>query len=209
MSLEILGRKVKMGNIFRNDGDRVPVTFIELIPLTVTQVKRKDGKDRYSAIQVGYERVPGHKLTRAEIGHQKNLEGQPFRRLTEMRVEDPSSYEVGQVIGWDHVKVGDHVNVIGVSKGRGFAGVIKRHHFSGQSASHGTSMVHRKPMSSGATDAARVFRGVRKPGRMGAERVTVRNLEVIMIDGEKGIMAIKGAVPGPSGGMIRIVPTGK
>jgi large subunit ribosomal protein L3 len=206
MVLELMGRKVRMGNIFRDDGARVPVTFVELIPLTVTRVKREDGPDGYSAIQVGWDPVPGHKLTRAEVGHQKNKEGMPFRRLAEMRVDDPSGYKLNQRIGFDMVGIGDRIDVVGTSKGRGFAGGMKRHHFHGQSGSHGTSKVHRKPMSSGATDAARVFRGTRKPGHMGASGVTVRNLEVVMLDEKSGIMAIKGAVPGPSGGLLRIIP---
>ena len=206
MALELLGRKVKMGNIFREDGSRVPVTFIVLLPLTVTRVKRKDGRDRYSAVQVGYDRVAGHRLSRAEVGHQKQIEGKPFKNLREMRVDDTSAFSVGMPIGYDTVKVGDIVNVIGTSKGRGFTGVVKRYHFHGQSRTHGVSMCHRKPMSGGATDAARVFRGTRKPGRMGNIGCTVKNLEVIMLDQQKGVVAIKGAVPGPSGGHLRIIP---
>jgi large subunit ribosomal protein L3 len=206
MALELIGRKVKMGNVFRDDGTRLTVTFVELVPLTVTQVKREDGPDGYSAIQVGWDPVPGHRLTRAEVGHQKSREGMPFRRLTEMRVDDPSGFEVNQRLGFDAVGVGDTVDVVGTSKGRGFAGGMKRHHFHGQSGSHGTSKVHRKPMSSGATDAARVFKGTRKPGHMGASGVTVKNLEVVLLDEESGIMAVRGAVPGPSGSLLRIVP---
>jgi large subunit ribosomal protein L3 len=131
MALELLGRKVKMGNIFREDGSRVPVTFIELLPATVTQIKRKDGSDGYSAVQVGFDRVPGHRLTRAEVGHQKQIEGKPFKHLREFRVDNPSAFPVGTSIGYDVFKVGDIVNVIGTSKGKGFAGVVKRYHFHG------------------------------------------------------------------------------
>ena len=206
MALELIGRKVKMGNIFKADGARVPVTFLELIPLTVTQIKTGDGRDGYSAIQVGYDPVPGHRLTRAPVGHQSGISGKPFRKLVEMRVENPSNFQIDQKLGFDSVKVGDRVNVSGTSKGRGFAGVMKRHGLHGSSASHGTSKTHRKPMSSGATDAARVFRGTRKPGHMGAATCTVKNLEVVLLDEESGIIAIKGAVPGPSGGLVKIIP---
>jgi large subunit ribosomal protein L3 len=206
MALELIGRKIKMGNIFREDGTRQAVTFIELVPLTVTQVKRADGPDKYSAIQVGYDPVEGHRLTRAEANHQKGISGKPMRYLTEMRIDNPAEFRVNQKLEWDLVKIGDKVDVIGVSKGRGFAGGMKRYHFRGQSSSHGTSKTHRKPMSGGATDAARVFKGVRKPGHMGDEQVTVKNLEVVMLDGDTGVVAISGAVPGPSGGLIRIVP---
>ncbi len=205
MALELLGHKIQMGNVFREDGKRVPVTFIELIPLTVIQVKKSDGPDGYSAIQVGWEPVEGHRLNRPRIGHQKNIEGKPRRRLTEFRVDDASQYQVNQTLGWDLVKIGDMVNVIGTSKGRGFAGAMKRHNFHGQSSSHGISKTHRKPMSSGATDAARVFKGTKKPGHMGDARVTVKNLEVILLDEDQGIVAIKGAVPGPSGSLVRIM----
>ena len=209
MALELIGRKVKMGNIFRKDGSRVSVTFVELMPLTVTQVKRRDGRDKYSAIQVGYDRVPGHRLSRAEVGHQKNIEGKPFKRLAELRVDEPSAFEVGKEVGFKFVKKGDKVDVIGTSKGRGFAGVVKRYHFRGAPASHGTSQVHRKAMSGGGTDAARVFRGTRKPGHMGAIGCTVKNLEIVLLDEKTGILAVKGAIPGPSGGFIRILPRKK
>jgi large subunit ribosomal protein L3 len=173
----------------------------------VVQVKREDGPDKYSAIQVGWDPVPGHRLTRAEVGHQKKIDGKPRRHLHEMRVEDTSKFEPNQEYPIDFVKVGDKVDVVGRSKGRGFAGGMKRHGFHGQSSSHGTSKTHRKPMSSGATDAARVFKGTKKPGHMGHENVTVKNLEIVLLDEAKGVVAIKGAVPGPSGGLIRIIPT--
>ena len=206
MAVGLIARKLRMGNVFREDGTRVPVTFVELVPLVVTQVKRKDGPDGYSAIQVGWDQVPAHKLTKPELGHQKSLQGMPFRRLKEFRVDDVSGYQVGQMLGFDSLKVGDKVKVTGISKGRGFAGVVKRYHFRGQSRTHGTSQVHRKPMSSGATDAARVFKGTRKPGHMGNVRVTIRNLEVVFLDKDTGIAGIKGAVPGPPGGFLTILP---
>jgi len=206
MALELLGHKIKMGNIFKEDGSRITVTFVELLPLTVTQVKREDGPDGYSAIQVGWEPVPGHRLTRAQVGHQKNITGKPRRRLTEFRLDNPGEFEVNQEIRWDAVKVGDPVDVVGTTKGRGFAGVIKRHHFHGQPASHGISKTHRKPMSAGATDAARVFKGIRKPGHMGNAQRKVRNLKIVLIDAEQGIVAVSGAVPGPNGRLLRIIP---
>jgi large subunit ribosomal protein L3 len=206
MALELLARKIKMGNLFHEDGSTSAVTFVELIPMTVTQIKKSDGKDKYSAIQIGYHRVPGHKLSRPEVGHLKSIEGKPFKYLMEMRVEDLSGYEIGKAISTDFVKIGDVIKVVGTSKGRGFAGAMKRYHFHGQPASHGVSQVHRKPMSGGATDAARVFKGTKKPGHMGACSATVKNLKIAMIDEKSGIVAIKGAVPGPSGGLLRIIP---
>jgi large subunit ribosomal protein L3 len=206
MALELLGHKVKMGNIFQDDGKRIPVTFIELIPLTVTQVKTEDGRDKYSAIQVGWDPVEGHKLTRAEVGHQKKIDGKPRRRLTEMLVDDTSGFEINQQLGWDILKVGDIVDVTGTSKGRGFTGVMKRYGFHGAPASHGTSKTHRKPMSAGATDAARVFKGKKNPGHMGNERVTVKNLEIMLLDEASGIIAVKGSVPGPTGILVRLRP---
>jgi len=203
----MIGKKVKMGNVFMEDGRSIPVTFIDLFPLTVTQVKRADGPDGYSAIQVGYNRVSGHRLTRARSGHQKKIEGKPFKNLIEFRIDNPSNYEIGKEVGFDFAKIGDRVDVIGISKGRGFTGVVKRYHFRGAPASHGTSQVHRKPMSGGATDAARVFKGTRKPGHMGAINVTVKRLEIVLFDRETGILALKGAVPGPSGGLVRIIPS--
>jgi len=206
MALELVGHKIKMGNVFKEDGNRTTVTFVELIPLTVTQVKKADGPDGYSAIQVGWDPVPGHRLTRAEVGHQKDISGKPRRRLAEIRLENPNDFEVNQEIRWDHLKVGDIVDVIGTSKGRGFTGVMKRHGFHGAPASHGTSKTHRKPMSAGATDAARVFKGQKMPGHMGHAQVKIQNLEIMLIDEEQGIVAVKGAVPGPNGGILRIIP---
>jgi large subunit ribosomal protein L3 len=195
-----------MANIFGTDGSSIAVTFVELIPLTVTQIKKTGGKDKYNAIQVGYKRVPGHRLSRPEVGHLKKIEGKPFKHLMEMRIDDLSGFEVGQELGFDLLKVGDAIKVVGTSKGCGFAGVVKRYHFRGQSRTHGTSQVHRKPMSGGGTDAARVFKGTKKPGHMGAISSSVRNLKVALIDTDSSIMAIKGAVPGPSGGLLRIIP---
>jgi large subunit ribosomal protein L3 len=209
MSLEYIARKIQMGNLFRDDGTRVPVTYVEIVPMTVTQVKRQDGPDGYSAIQVGWDPVAGHRLTRAEVGHQKKIDGKPFKNLMEIRVDDPSQFEINQKLNLGAIKIGDKVKVVGTSKGRGFAGGMKRHHFRGQSGSHGTSKTHRKPMSAGATDAARVFKGVRKPGHMGNVTVTVKNLEIAMVDAEKGLVAVTGAVPGPSGGILRIIPVNK
>lgn len=206
MSLELFGNKIKMGNIFQDDGTRIPVTFIELIPLTVTQVKREDGPDKYSAVQVGWDPVPGHRLTRAEVGHQRNIDGEPRKKLMELRVDNPSGFEVNQKLSWDVFKIGDAVDVTGTSKGRGFTGVMKRYGFHGAPSSHGSSKVHRKPMSAGATDAARVFKGKKNPGHMGNAQVTVRNLEIVLLDEKNGVVAVKGAVPGPNGGFVRIKP---
>lgn len=207
MSFELIGKKLHMTALPNDDGSITPVTLIELFSLVVTQVKTPE-TDGYWALQVGYGRVAGHKLNKPELGHQKGIEGLPCRDLMEFRLDGPPEYQVGDILPWDIVDEGSLVKVIGRSKGRGFTGVMKRHGFKGSKDSHGASKVHRKPQSSGATDAARVFKGVKKPGRYGNKRSSVLNVNVVSLDQRNGLLVLKGSVPGATGGVVRIVPSG-
>lgn len=206
----ILGKKIGMTQIFNEDGSVTPVSVIEAGPCIVTQLKSVE-TDGYTAVQVGFGEVRPKHVNKPLLGHfrgglkdSRHPHVQPRRTLREVRAEDSSEYQIGQAItASDVFEVGDVVKVSGVSKGKGFAGVVKRFHFHGGDATHG-SMVHRKPQSSGATDAARTFRGTRKPGHMGARNVTVRGLSVVRIDAERNLLLIKGAVPGANGGLLTI-----
>ena len=198
----ILGKKVGMTQIFDEQGRVVPVTVLSVSPNVVTQVKTVDN-DGYSAAQIGFEDVPVRKLTRPEQGHLASAGVQPKRHLREVAIQDGQSVTVGQEIRADLFAAGEKVQIAGTSKGKGFAGVMKRHGFHGAEMTHG-SMIHRKPMSAGATDAARVFKGTKRPGRMGNERVTQQGLRVVQVDLERNLLLIKGAVPGANGGLVLI-----
>lgn len=198
----ILGKKVGMTQIFDEQGIAVPVTLIEAGPCYVTQKKTPDN-DGYSAIQVGFEEVPERKLTQPQLGHLKNSEVSPMRYLREFRVSDPESYELGQKIDVSAFVEGDHVDVTGISKGKGFAGVVKRHHFGGGPKTHGQSDRWRAPGSAGAgSTPGRVFKGVRMAGQMGNEQVTVQNLRVALVDADKNLLAVQGAIPGGKNGLV-------
>lgn len=200
----ILGKKVGMTQIFDDEGKVVPVTVLSVEPNVVTQVKTVD-RDGYSAAQVGYEDVRVTKLTRPEQGHLASAGVLPKRYLREVEIQDGASVAVGQAINaGDVFAEGERVAVVGQSKGKGFAGVVKRYHFHGQNKTHGSSLTQRKPQSSGATDAARVFKGVKKPGHMGDERVTQQGLKLVRIDADRNLVLIKGAVPGANGGLVLI-----
>lgn len=220
MTLGVVTYKRGMTTILTEDGESQSVTLVEYVPMTVVQIKT-DATDKYNAIQVAYNPIRDFKLTRAEKVHQakeikrdesgkiKDIiyhEGGPFSKLKEFRVDSPMDFEIGQVVSIDFITEGILVDAIGITKGKGFAGAMKRYHFRGAPGSHGTSRTHRKPMSGGATDAARTFKGKRGPGRMGNARYTQKNLTVIKIDSELNLLAIKGAVPGPNGGEIVISP---
>jgi large subunit ribosomal protein L3 len=170
----------------------------------VVQVKRPD-TDGYSALQVTYGTTRVKSLTKPELGHFEKGGVEPGKRLVELRVDDTSGYEVGQELAVDLLSAGDLIDVTAVSKGKGFTGVMKRHNFKGLPASHGAHRVHRKPGSIGAcATPARVFRGTRMAGRSGAEKVTTLNLEVVQADAERNLLLVKGAIPGPKGGLVLV-----
>lgn len=214
----LLGRKIGMTQRFQEDGNPVPVTAIQAGPCWVTQV-RTSGNDGYTAVQLGFEEVRALKegvrlkdlrpadlkpLTRPEAGHLQKV-GTLLRYLREVRVDDLGEVQVGQKVTVDIFKPGDRVDVEGRSKGRGFAGVVKRHHFKGGPKTHGQSDRHRAPGSIGSTTfPGRVLKGLRMAGHMGNQRVTVRNLEVVAVDTERNLLFVKGAVPGPVNGLLVI-----
>lgn len=222
----LLGRKVGMTSIFTEAGNAIPVTVIECGPCVVVQRKTQE-KDGYEAVQLGYiefkEARKDNKIKRGETGRrgrgeansptrghfEKNGGARPTRHLAEFGLNaDGEEPAAGSTLTVDGLfKAGDAIKVQGKSKGRGFAGVMKRHNFVGQKASHGQK-IHRKPASNGATDPARVFPGARRPGRMGAKNITQRGLEVVEIDAGRNLLVVKGAIPGPNGGLVRIEKQG-
>ncbi|GIW07851.1 MAG: 50S ribosomal protein L3 [Dehalococcoidia bacterium] len=198
----ILGRKLGMSQVFRQDGRVVPVTAIEAGPCTVTQVKTVE-KDGYSAVQVGFGTK--NKLNRPLRGHLRKAGVQSVRYLREFRLPADPSIALGATIDVGIFKPGDHVDVVGISKGKGFAGVVKRHRFGGGPKTHGQSDRHRAPGSIGSgTTPGRVLRGLRMAGHMGHERVTVQNLEVVEADPNRNLLLVKGSVPGANNGLLII-----
>lgn len=199
----ILGTKLGMTQIFE-DTRAVPVTVIKAGPCYVAQIKTPE-RDGYSAIQLVYGEIPDRKLNRPMRGHFEAHGGHPGRYVVELRTDDAASYEPGQEIRADVFRPGERADVIGVSKGKGFAGVMKRHGFGGLSASHGTERKHRSPGAIGAcATPSRVFKGMRMAGQMGNERVTVLNLLVVQADPERNLLLLRGAVPGPNGGLVMV-----
>ena len=199
----ILGKKLGMTQVFDESGRLVPVTVIQANPMLVTQ-KKTVKTDGYDGVQVGFEPVKEKRLTKPVLGHQKKAGAKPMRYLRELPTAGIDDIEVGHEIkAEDVLSEGDTVAVTGTSKGKGFAGVVKRWHFHGGDMTHG-SMIHRKPQSGGATDAARTFKGVKRPGRMGGDTVTVRRLKVFRVDAERNLVLIRGAVPGANGGLVMI-----
>lgn len=203
----ILGIKVGMTQIFDDEGRAVPVTIVEAGPCVVVQ-KKKDATDGYEAIQVGFKEVKEKKVTKPVKGHFAKASIKPLRYLKEFRVNDVDAYEIGQEIKADLFTAGELVDVIGTSKGKGFAGGIKRHNFHRGPMGHG-SKYHRRPGSMGAKGPARVFPGRKGPGRLGGERVTVQKLTVARVYPEKNLILIKGAIPGPRKGMVTITNSAK
>ena len=198
----IVGRKLGMTQVFDESAKAVPVTAIEAGPCKVAQVRTPD-RDGYSAIQLAFDEVKESKLTKPEIGHLNRNGIGSHRHLVELRIADAGQFEVGQEIKADVFQPGERADVVGTSKGKGFAGVMKRHGFHGAPASHGTERKHRTPGSIGAgTTPHHVFKGQKMAGRMGHERVTVLNLEVVRVDPERNLILVKGAVPGPNGGIV-------
>ena len=198
----ILGQKLGMTQVFGENGEVIPVTAIEAGPCVVVQKKTKES-DGYTAIQLGFGEIRESLLTKPERGHFKRARVKPMRYLREIRVKDDSPYDVGTEIKVDIFAKGDRVDVVGTSLGKGFAGVIKRWNFRRGPMGHG-SMYHRRVGSLGATDPARVFKGRKLPGRMGAERVTIQNLEVVKVDPERNLLLVKGSVPGRRGGLLLV-----
>ena len=210
MQKAIIGKKIGMTQIFDETGRVVPVTLIQAGPCTVVQKKTAE-KDGYNAIQLGYETVPERKLTKPELGHQKKAGIEEFQKvLKEFPLEDCSKYEVGDKLNADVFAAGDFVGVTGISKGHGYQGVIKRHGASRLKETHGTGPVHRHAGSMGSgTDPARIFKGKIGAGQMGNEQVTVLNLDVVKVDTELGLIAVRGAIPGPKGGVVFVKNTVK
>ncbi len=199
----LIGRKVGMTQIFDDDGIALPVTLIEAGPCYVTQVKTVE-KDGYSAVQLGFEEAKPKRLTGGQLGHLKRNDLPPLKVLREFRTSKPEVTE-GDTLKADVFEMGERVDVIGTSKGRGFAGVVKRYHFAGGPKTHGQSDRQRAPGSLAAgTTPGRVFKGKRGPGRMGNERVTSANVRVVLVDPERNLLAVDGSVPGPRGGMVVI-----
>jgi large subunit ribosomal protein L3 len=200
----ILGKKLGMTQIFDDDGTVIPVTIIEAGPCYVTQ-KKTEESDGYNAIALGFGEVPEKRLNQPMAGHLEKANCPPLKHMREFRVDDPDEYKEGQKIDASIFEIGDAVDVVGTSKGKGFAGVVKRHGFKGGPKTHGQSDRWRAPGSVGAgSTPGRIFKGIRMAGRMGNERVTTHNLKVALVDAEKNLLAVKGAVPGGKNGLLVI-----
>ena len=198
----LLGTKLGMTQVWDEQNKLVPVTVLEITPNVVTQIRTPE-KDGYAAIQIAAGQIDPRKVNQPAAGHFGAAGVTPRRHLTEVRTDNAGVYELGQELSVDLFAAGQKVDVVGTSKGKGFAGVMKRHNFAGVSASHGAHRNHRKPGSIGASSTpSRVFRGMRMAGRMGGERVSVLNLTVHSIDLEQGLMLVKGAVPGARGRLV-------
>lgn len=201
----LMGRKLNMTQMYGENGDVIPVTAIKIGTGAVVQVKSME-RDGYAAVQLGFNEGP-KRTTKPVAGHVKKLVERPV--LREMRVPDAGAFKTGQTFDLSSFAVGEKVAVSGVSKGRGFAGVVKRHHFSGSPKTHGHKHDLRAPGSIGSTDAQRVFPGKRMAGRMGGDRVTVPNLTIARIDADKGLVYVRGAVPGSKNGLVEIRAAGE
>ena len=198
----LLGKKLGMTQVWDENNRLIPVTVIEITPNVVTQVRTPE-VDGYSAVQIAYGQIDPRKVNKPLTGHFDQAGVTPRRHITEVRTADAGDYTLGQELAVDIFEAGQKVDVVGTSKGKGFAGVMKRHNFAGVSSSHGAHRNHRKPGSIGASSTpSRVFKGMRMAGRMGGERVTVMNLRVHSVDLEKGLVLVKGAVPGARGRIV-------
>lgn len=204
MKKGILGKKLGMTQIFAADGTMQPVTVVQAGPCPVVQKKTVE-HDGYSAVQVGFGEIRERLVNKPVTGHFKKANIQVLRHLRELKLEDAENYEVGQEIKADVFEEGEHVDISGTSKGKGFAGVIKRHNQARSRMSHGGGPVHRSPGSMGAcASPARVFKQTKLPGHMGHEKVTVQNLEIVRVDAERNLLLIRGAIPGPKGGLVTV-----
>lgn len=209
MNKAIIGKKVGMTQIFDADGKVIPVTVIEAGPCVVTQLKTAE-REGYNAVQLGYADVKERKLTKPELGHLKKAGEAVKKYLKEFRLEDCSAFQLGDVIKADMFKEGEFVDVTGISKGKGFAGVIKRHNASRGAMSHGAGPMHRHQGSMGACSTpSKIMKGKMMPGHMGNEQVTVQNLDVVKVDPELNLIAVCGAIPGPKGGIVFLKNTVK
>lgn len=185
----ILGLKLEMSQVFNEKGDRIPVTLVEAGPCEVTQVKTKEGKDKYNSVQIGFKKLKENKIKRTN-------KSKPYKYLREFKNSDINNFKKGDKIDVSIFEEGDKIKVSGMSKGKGFQGGVKRHGFSGRPATHGTKHEQRTIGSVGSAFPQRVIKGRKMPGRMGYERITIKNLEIIKVDKENNILAIKGAIPG-------------
>ncbi|MBB6175138.1 large subunit ribosomal protein L3 [Nocardiopsis mwathae] len=200
----VLGEKLGMTQVFDESGKIVPVTVVKAGPCVVTRVRTPE-TDGYSAVQLGFGQINPRKVNKPLGDYLRKHEITPRRHYVEVRTSDATEYQLGQEVTADVFEVGQKVDVTGKSKGKGFAGVMKRHGFAGLSASHGTQRKHRSPGSiGGCATPGRVFKGLRMAGRMGNVRKTVQNLTVQSVDAEKGLILVKGAVPGPNGGLVLV-----
>ena len=204
MAKGILGKKLGMTQVFNAAGRLIPVTVVEAGPCMVVQKKTED-KEGYSAVQLGFGEKKAKRTSQPMKGHFSKAGVGPLRFVQEIRIspEEADQYQVGEAVNVSMFKEGEIVDVVGTSKGKGFAGVIKRYNFHRGPMGHG-SMYHRRPGSLGATGPARVFKGRRMPGRLGGHRVTVQGLEIIKVDPEKNLLLIKGAVPGRNGAFVQV-----
>lgn len=198
----ILGKKLGMTQVFTEAGEAVPVTVLEAGPCVVMQVKTEK-TDGYSAIQLGFDDQEEHRVNKPKLGHAKKSNTKPKRYVREIRGVNLEEYEVGNEVKADIFAKGEKVDIVGTSKGKGFAGSIKRHNQARGPASHG-SRYHRGPGSLGAVDPARVFKGRPLPGRMGGKRVTIQNLEIVDVDGERNLILVKGSIPGAKNSYVTI-----
>jgi len=211
MTIGLVGRKVGMTRIFTGDGDSVPVTVVDVSDNRVTQVKTPS-VDGYSAIQVGFGGRRATRVTKSQKGHFAKAGVEAAERLKEFPVsaDDAAKYQISSVVGLDIFAVGQFVDVTGVSQGKGYAGVIKRHHFRSNRATHGNSRSHNTPGSIGMRqDPGRVFPGKRMSGHLGAVKRTIQRLQVVRVDAERGLLLIKGSIPGSKGGSIIVRPSVK
>lgn len=203
MIKSILGTKIGMTHVWDEEGRVIPVSVVLAGSVYVTQIKTVE-KDGYNAIQVGFGEVSDKNLTYPKYGHLKKAGvSTNLRHLREFRVDSTEGFTLGQEIKADIFAAGDKVDVIGISKGRGFAGGVKRHHFRGQHMTHGY-MTHRRPLSSGPTGPQRVFKGVRKPGHMGDVQITQTGLKIVQVDAERNILLVSGSVPGANGELVTV-----
>jgi len=205
----IIGKKVGMTQIFDENGKVIPVTVIEAGPCSVVQIKTEEN-DGYESVQLGFFDVKERKLTKPQLGHLKKAKVSAKKYLKEFRLDDISSMSVGDEIKADIFIEGDNIDVTGISRGKGYSGVIKRHGASRTAMAHGGGPVHRHAGSMGSgTDPARIFKGKMGAGQMGSEQVTVQNLDVVKVDPQRNMIAVRGAIPGPRGGIVYLKNTVK